>query len=74
MGKMIQLLGTAKNEQESGKSLPNFVGICGFTEFLFIVSRIGSMNSRAKDDCNKEACHSSEKNLCPVDAVVQEVI
>jgi hypothetical protein len=28
----------------------------------------------AKDDCNKEACHSSEKNLCPVDATVQEVI
>jgi hypothetical protein len=32
------------------------------------------VDTSAKDDCNKEACHSSEKNICPVDVVVQEVI
>jgi hypothetical protein len=48
--------------------------LVGGIEFLLIIGSIGGMNSGAEDDSNKEACHTGEQNLCPVDAVVQEVV
>jgi hypothetical protein len=56
------------------RKIPEFVGIRGGTEFLLIVSCIGGMDSGAKDDGDEEARHTREQNLCPVDAVVQEVV
>ena len=50
---------------------PKFVG---GIEFLLVIGGIGGMDSGAKDDGNKEACHTGEQNLCLVDAVVQEVV
>lgn len=43
-------------------------------ELLSIVCVIGGMNTRSKENCNKEATNSRKKNLSPVDLIVQEVV
>lgn len=38
------------------------------------VCHIGGVQEGAQKGCNQEAAHSWEQDLCPVDAIIQEVV